>query len=77
MISESFDSVNPTDLTKKNDPPPPCEIVSGLFCCDIINKWWLSWLGVQNTPTASLQKGKISLTSVLDITSNNLMVRFQ
>ena len=38
---------------------------------------WLSWLGLQNTPITFLQRGKILPTSVLDITLNNLMVRFQ
>ena len=36
-----------------------------------------SHLRVQNTPTASLQRGKTSPTSLLDMTWNNLMVRFQ
>ena len=35
-----------------------------------------SWLGLENTPTASLQRGKAPPTSVLDMTLNNLMVRF-
>ena len=36
-----------------------------------------SRLGLQNTLTASLQRGKIPLTSVLFMTLNNLMVIFQ
>ena len=36
---------------------------------------WPGQLGLQNTPTASLQRGKTSLTSVLDMMLNNLMVR--
>ena len=36
-----------------------------------------SRLGLKNTPTASLQRGKTPPTSVLDMTLNNLMVRFQ
>ena len=36
-----------------------------------------SQLGLQNTLTASLQRDKTPLTSVLDMTLNNLMVRFQ
>ena len=35
-----------------------------------------SRLGQQNTPTASLQRGKTPPMSDLDMTSNNLMVRF-
>ena len=34
-----------------------------------------SQLGVENTPTASLQRGKTPLTSVLDMRLNNLMLR--
>ena len=34
-------------------------------------------VGLLNTPTASLQRGDIPTTSVLDMTINNLMVRFQ
>ena len=37
----------------------------------------LSRLGLQNTPTASLQRGKTFPTNVLDMTPNNLMVSFQ
>ena len=33
--------------------------------------------GMQNAPTASLQKGKTSPTSVLNMKLNNLMVRLQ
>ena len=36
-----------------------------------------SWLGLQNTLTASLQRGKHPLMSVLDMTLNNLMARLQ
>ena len=39
--------------------------------------WWLSWLELHNTPTASLQKGRTSLTSFLDMTLNNLMLMLQ
>ena len=41
--------------------------------------WLLSWLGLYNTLTASLQGGETPLpaTSVLDMTLNNLMLRFQ
>ena len=35
---------------------------------------WPSRLGLQNTPTSSLQKGKTTPTSVLDMTLNNLMI---
>ena len=38
---------------------------------------WPSWLGLQNTLTASLQRGKTPPTSHLDLTLNNLMVRLQ
>ena len=38
---------------------------------------WLSRLGLQNTPTASLQRDKTSPMSVLDMTLNNLMVWHQ
>ena len=38
---------------------------------------WPSRLGLQNTLTASLQEGMIPETSVLYMTVNNLMVRFQ
>ena len=34
-------------------------------------------MGLQNTPTQSLQRGKTPPTSVLDMTLNNLMVRLQ
>ena len=34
-------------------------------------------LGLYNTLTASLQRGKTPLISFLDITLNNLMVRLQ
>ena len=37
-------------------------------------KIWPSWLGLHNTPTTSLQRGKITPTNVLFITWNNLMV---
>ena len=33
--------------------------------------------GLQNTPTASLQKGKAPPMSVLYVTLNNLMVKFR
>ena len=36
-----------------------------------------SQLGLENAPTASLQRGKILLTSILDMTLNNLMVTLQ
>ena len=37
-----------------------------------------SWLGLKNTLTASLQRGETPLpTSVLDMTLNNLIVRFE
>ena len=44
-----------------------------------INPTWPlpSWLGLQNRTTASLKRGKTPQTSVLDMTLNNLMVRFQ
>ena len=42
-----------------------------------INFKMSSQLGLPNTPTASLLKGKTPPTSVLDMTLNNLMVRFQ
>ena len=38
---------------------------------------WPSQLGLQFTPTASPQKGKTPLTSVLDLSLNNLMVKLQ
>ena len=34
-------------------------------------------LALYNTPTAPLQRGKTPLTSVLDMTPDNLMVRSQ
>ena len=34
-------------------------------------------LRLKNTPTASLQRGEIPQTSVMDMTLNSLMVRFQ
>ena len=37
---------------------------------------WPSRLGLYNTPTATLQRGKTPPTSVLGMTLNNLMVRF-
>ena len=37
---------------------------------------WPSRLGLLNTPTASLQRSKTPTTGVLDMTLNNLMVRF-
>ena len=37
----------------------------------------LSRLELWNTPTAPLQRGMTPLTSVLDMTLNNLMVKFQ
>ena len=36
----------------------------------------LAWLRLKNTPTASLKRDKILPTSVLDMTVNNLMVKF-
>ena len=39
--------------------------------------FWTSRLELQNTLTASLQKGKTPPKSVLDMTLNNLMVRLQ
>ena len=36
-----------------------------------------SRLGLRNTPTAPLQRGKTTPTSVLDMTLNNLMGRVQ
>ena len=41
------------------------------------NKLWLGCLGLENTPTASLQRGKTSSMRVLDMTLNNPMVRLQ
>ena len=45
----------------------------------IISFIWLltSWLGLYNTPTPPLQRGKFPPMSVLEMTLNNLMVRFQ
>ena len=40
-------------------------------------KFWPCRVGLQNTPTAFLQRVKIPPTGVLDITLNNLMVRLQ
>ena len=37
--------------------------------------WWPNRLGLQNTPTASLQRDKTPLWNVLDMKLNNLMVR--
>ena len=59
-----------------------CIILEWLYCycfCKhlIYNTHWTSWLGLQNTMTASLQRGKTFPTSTLDMTRNNLMVRFQ
>ena len=39
--------------------------------------YWPSWLGLQNTLTASLQRGKTPQTSVLNMILNNLMERLQ
>ena len=39
--------------------------------------WWHSQLELYNIPIASLQKGKIPPTSVLDMALNNLMMRLQ
>ena len=38
---------------------------------------WTNWLGLRDTLTASLQRGKTPPVSVLDMTLNNLMVRLQ
>ena len=38
---------------------------------------WPSWLGLQNTPTASLQRSKTPPTSALNMTQNNRKVSFQ
>ena len=38
---------------------------------------WPSRLGMLNTPTASLQRGKTPPTNVLIVTQNNLIVRLQ
>ena len=50
-------------------------------CVDLtvsISKYlWPRWLGLQNTLTASLQRGKTPSMSVLDMTLNNLIVRLQ
>ena len=46
-------------------------------CLDIYIVFWPSWLGLQNTLTASLQRGKTPPTSVLDMILNSLMVRIQ
>ena len=35
-----------------------------------------SWLGMHNTPTASLQRGKTPPTSDMNMTLDNLMVSF-
>ena len=40
-------------------------------------KCWSTELGLQNTPTASLQRGKTPLTVVLDMTLNKLMAELQ
>ena len=42
-----------------------------------MNTFLPSQLRLQNTPTTSLQRGKNTSTSVLDMTLNNLMLRFQ
>ena len=45
---------------------------------EILTKFvWSSQLGPQNTLPASLQRGKTPLTSVLDMTLYNLIVRHQ
>ena len=54
----------------------------GTWLCDIIYSWlielfWLSRLGLQNTPTAFLQWGKTPQTNVLDMTLNNLKVKLR
>ena len=41
------------------------------------NRNWPTWVGLQNTPTASLQRSKTPPMSILDMTLNNLMVRLQ
>ena len=42
-----------------------------------LNHTWLSRLGLQNTLTASLQRGKTLPMNVLNMTLNHLMVKFQ
>ena len=39
--------------------------------------FWPGREGLKNTQTASLEMGNTPLTSVLDMTLNNLMVRLQ
>ena len=41
------------------------------------NVHWPSQLKLQNTPTASLQRGKTPSTNVLDMTLSKMMVRLQ
>ena len=43
----------------------------------LFGNFWPSRLGLQNTPTASPQRGKTPPTNVLDMTRNNLIVRLQ
>ena len=47
------------------------------MCTNTHTLGWPSQLGLQNTPTASLQMGKIHPTCVQDMTLKNLMVRLQ
>ena len=50
--------------------------LSYFYRCDIIlNMMWHNQMGLQNTPTAFLRRGKTLPMSVLDMTLNNLMVR--
>ena len=61
------------------EPGPPGPLVNTLLIRPMAWLWitslhWPSWLGLQNTPTASLQRGKISPMSVLDMILN-LIVR--
>ena len=49
------------------------ELMKNIFS----TRHWPSWLGLQNTPTASLRTGKTSPKNVLDMILNNLMVRLQ
>ena len=61
------------DMNKKSHP---ASIYIYIYIYDRVKSaGWPSRLWLQNTLTASLQRGKTPPTSVLDITLSNLMVR--
>ena len=52
-----------------------CRVLLSEFLQNSMQHLYVALAQVQNTPTASLQKGKTLPTSVLVMTLNNLMVR--